>query len=290
MTMISLAFIWGAMLLLYLWLLGLAWKQGRNGKAGARRKLHPFRDPARALIERPRIYRLLLPWLEKPQAALAALHGGVCTKDGLVHWASEAFGLSLAIVLGAGLLGLAAGSPTLAALGAVVAAIVPMLRHKELKKRLDTRRRTIVLELPELLSRLLLLVNAGETVMRALERCLQRQEAAGRSHPLYAELGYALAAVKRGEPLAAALEEFGRRCAVPEAKLFATTLLVNSRRGGETFVSALRELSRTLWERRKTVARTLGEQASSRMAFPLAAVFLIIMVLVGAPSLLMMSE
>jgi len=289
MTKIAVALVWGTLLAFYIRCLLLAWKEARrSGKMKA--KLHLLYDPAKALIGRPNVYRRLLPWLEKPQIALAALHGGVCSKERLTGWAAEALGLGYAVWLGGGGLAIAADNASLAYLGAIVGALLPALRYKELKSKLERRRQTIVLELPELLSRLLLMVNAGENVMRALEKILSRQGEAARNHPLYGELASALAAVKRGEPLAAALEEFGRRCAVPEAKLFATTLLINSRRGGETFVSALRELSRTLWERRKAVARTLGEQASSRMAFPLAIIFLLIMVLVGAPSMLMMAN
>lgn len=288
MTSAILSIVWAATLILYLGLAFLAWMRRRRERPSV--KPHALRDPMRELLERPRVYRWLIPWLERPRNALAVLNGGNCTKDELLAWTSEALGLSAAVWLGAGLLGIASGGGALMGLGLFVAVLLPALRLKELRKRVELRRQTIVLELPELLNRLLLMVNAGENVLRALERCLQRQQKAAVRHPLYAELGYALAAVKRGEPLGAALEEFGRRCAVPEAKLFATTLLINSRRGGETFVTALRELSRTLWEKRKATARTLGEQASSRMAFPLAIVFLIIMVLVGAPSMLMMSH
>lgn len=288
MTKLLLAVIWGATVAGYLALILLAWKQ--SSRRGSKGSFHLLRDPVRFLIERPRIYRAAFSWLERPRVVLAALNGGICTQGMLLAWTSEALGLSAAVWLVSGLLGIAADSGTLALLGAFVAVLMPLLRLKELRKRLEQRRQAIVLELPELLSRLLLMVNAGENVLRALERSLQRQQKAGRDHPLYAELGFALAAVKRGEPLSAALEEFGRRCSVPEAKLFATTLLINSRRGGETFVSALKELSHALWEKRKATARTLGEQASSRMAFPLAIIFLIIMVLVGAPSMLMMSH
>lgn len=288
MTKIFLSAVWGITLVLYLVLVLQAKQQAK--RTGGPSKFHILRDPVRCLIERPSVYRAALPWLERPKSVLAALNGGVCSKETLLAWTSEALGLTAATWLSSGLLGLAADSGALAALGAFVAVLLPLLRLKELRKKLELRRQTIVLELPELLNRLLLMVNAGENVLRALERCLQRQRKAAKEHPLYAELGFALEAVKRGEPLGSALEEFGRRCSVPEAKLFATTLLINSRRGGETFVSALRELSRTLWEKRKATARTLGEQASSRMAFPLAVIFLIIMVLVGAPSMLMMSH
>jgi tight adherence protein C len=276
---------WFALAIGYLWMFRQAWKT-RNRSL----KWHPLFSPMSWLVERPGIYRRLRAVLLRPQAALAALHGGICTRERLIGWTAEALGLSYAVLLSAGLLGLVSGSPELFPFGAVIALLVPLLRWQELQKKLDRHRQTIVLELPELLNRLLLMVNAGENVMRALERCLQHRQGPGQmQHPLYAELKAALDAIGRGETLAAAIEEFGRRCAVPEAKMFASTLLVNARRGGETFVASLQELSRTLWERRKAVARTLGEQASSRMAFPLVLVFLLIMVLVGTPAMLSMT-
>ncbi|MBN2980067.1 type II secretion system F family protein [Cohnella algarum] len=274
--------VWSLFGLVYLLLHLQALKTARGGG-----KRNLLAAPMARLLNRPPIYRHLLGLLQRPQAALAALHGGACTRERLIGWAAEALGLSYAVFLSVGLLGIAAESPELVPFGAVVAALMPLLRWRELKEKVNRHRQSIVLELPELLNRLLLMVNAGENVMRALERCVQRQAADG--HPLYAELRSALEAMKRGETMAIAMEEFGRRCAVPEAKMFASTLLTNAKRGGETFVSSLRELSQTLWERRKAVARTLGEQASSKMAFPLVLIFLIVMVLVGTPAMFMMS-
>ena len=282
-----------ALALLYVWLLwktktwGAVLRFGRNKKKG---ELAPIAEPFRAWLELPTLYKRILPWLYRPQSHLALLHGGICSNERLAGWAAQTIGLSYLTLLLAGLLGALSGSGAeMAVLGGIVAALLPLLRAREIGKRVEERRRMIVLELPELLSRLLLLVNAGENVLRALEKCLHRRKGAAAEHPLYLELSHALESLKRGETYAWAMEEFGRRCAVPEAKLFATTVIMNSRRGGGTFVASLQELSRTLWERRKAMARTLGEQASSKMAFPLAIIFLLILVLVGAPSLLMMS-
>ncbi|MBB6674780.1 type II secretion system F family protein [Cohnella nanjingensis] len=271
----------------YAWLCLRAWRHRLNQPK--RRKKHLLFDPMEALLSLGPVWRWLVPKLQQPQSALAVLNGGVCTRDTLRRWAGEAAGYGAGALCIAALLGWLSGSPTLVGLGVVMGAVLPLLRWQELRKKLNFRRQAIVLELPELLNRLLLMVNAGENVMRALEKCQERKPGAA-PHPLYVELGAALEAAKRGEPLAVALEEFGRRCAVPEAKLFATTLLMNARRGGDLFVTALRELSRTLWERRKAAARTLGEQASSRLAFPLALIFLLIMVLVGAPSFFLMAN
>ncbi|MCD9024025.1 type II secretion system F family protein [Cohnella silvisoli] len=243
-------------------------------------------DPFVALL----LYRPLLervqPMLQRQRISLALLHGGVCDRERLLGWAAESLGLSYIVLLLSGVLAVMAGNSSLFFMGIVIACCLPVLRAKELKRKVDTRRLSIVMELPELLSRLLLMVNAGENVMRALARSIEQKQ--GDGNPLYVELSAAMERMKRGESLSVALEEMGRRCAVPEVKLFATTLLINARRGGEAFVPALRELTRQMWDKRKAIARTLGEQASSRLAFPLAIVFLLIMVLVGAPTMLMM--
>lgn len=248
--------------------------------------LRPHIDPFIALLLYRPILERVLPLLQKQRLSLALLHGGICHREMLLGWAAEGVGLSYIVLLLSGLLGIMANNSTLLLVGFFIACSLPILRAKELSSKVNKRRQAIIMELPELLSRLLLMVNAGENVMRALVRCMEQKQ--GSVHPLYVELGRAIEGLKRGESLAQVLEEMGCRCAVSEVKLFATTVLINARRGGEAFAPALRELTRQMWEKRKSIARMLGEQASSRLAFPLAVIFLLIMVLVGAPTILMM--
>jgi tight adherence protein C len=85
-----------------------------------------------------------------------------------------------------------------------------------------------------------------------------------------------------------AFENFSKRCAVQEVSIFTTTVLLNYRRGGADFVLSLRDLSRMLWEKRKAISRTHGEQASSKLVFPMVVIFLIVIVLVGTPALMML--
>ncbi len=243
-------------------------------------------DPFIVLLQYRPVLDRMQPLLQRQRLCLALLHGGICHRETLIGWAAETLGISYILLLLSGLLAMMAGNPALLAMGFFISSCLPVLRTKELSSKVNKRRQTIVMELPELLSRLLLMVNAGDNVMRALSRCVEQKQ--GDGNPLYVELNAAIEGLKRGEHLSTALEEMGRRCAVPEVKLFATTLLINARRGGEAFVPALRELTRQMWDKRKAIARTLGEQASSRLAFPLAIVFLLIMVLVGAPTMLMM--
>lgn len=70
--------------------------------------------------------------------------------------------------------------------------------------------------------------------------------------------------------------------------MFTTTVLLNYKRGGHDLTVALRNLSKDLWERRKAVSRILGEEASSKLVFPMALIFLIVIVIVAAPAMMMM--
>ncbi|XID93066.1 type II secretion system F family protein [Paenibacillaceae bacterium WGS1546] len=264
----------------YAWLAAIAWKGRKNGPVRLQA------DPFAALLLWPPAWKRAQPILDKARIPLALLGGGTCSRDMLVAWAAESVGIGYFALAAASLLAALADTPALLALGAVVGVCLPGLRAKELAGQVKRRKTSIAMELPELLSKLLLMVNAGENVMRALSRVAEQKR--GETNPLYAELNAAIESMKRGETLAAALEEMGRRCAVPEVKLFATTVLINARRGGDAFAPALRELTRQMWEKRKALARTLGEQASSRLAFPLTVIFLLIMVLVGTPAVFMM--
>lgn len=245
-----------------------------------------IRTPFIAALQYRPVLDRVEPLLQRQRLSLALLGGGVCSRETLIGWAAESLSISFIVLMLSGMIAMMSGNPALLFIGIVIACCLPLLKAKELSNKVNKRHQTIVMELPELLSKLLLMVNAGDNVLKALSRCVDQKQ--GIENPLYVELNAALEGMKRGESMSHALEEMGRRCAVPEVRLFATTLLLNARRGGEAFVPALRELTRQMWEKRKAIARTLGEQASSRLAFPLAIVFLLIMVLVGAPTMLMM--
>lgn len=173
-------------------------------------------------------------------------------------------------------------------IGLVIAVLLPIAMVKELLQKVMKREQNILLELPELLNKIILLVNAGETVQKALQQCVERKRTET-EHPLYKELIQMVYEWGNGYSFQQALERFSKRCSVQEISIFTTTVLLNYRRGGSDFVVALRELSRVLWEKRKAVSRTRGEEASTKMVFPMVMIFFIMLVLVCTPIFLMMN-
>nr|WP_210023417.1 MULTISPECIES: type II secretion system protein [unclassified Paenibacillus] len=186
------------------------------------------------------------------------------------------------------LLGWAAGGQAEMLLyGVLLAAFIPFVMYKQISNQSQKRKRQMLIELPEVLNRILLLVSAGETVPQALIRSVEGKEHTG--NPLLTELALAVHALKMNVSFSKVMEDFSKRCAMQETSLFTTTLLLNYKRGGDELMMSLQELSIALWDKRKALARTLGEEGSSKLVFPMVLIFFVVMVIVAAPAMLMMS-
>jgi tight adherence protein C len=193
------------------------------------------------------------------------------------------------MAVGFGAISIWAGSSILQA-GCAAILLYGFYRFKKLDTLVRNRHRAIVMELPELINKMILLINAGETIHQAIHRCCpSRQEAVVDDQPLQQAWQTLSRELKDNKPFIWAMEEFSRSCGVLEVSMFSTAVLLNFRRGGTDFVTALQDLSHTLWERRKATARTIGEEAAAKLVFPMVLLFCTVMVIVAAPAILMMN-
>jgi tight adherence protein C len=131
-------------------------------------------------------------------------------------------------------------------------------------------------------------VQSLEMKKRLLQSQRRKPEKAVPELPLQVEWLRMVHALDNGESFAGAIEAFSKRCAVQEVSMFATVMLLHYRKGGEQFSLALRELSFSLWEKRKATARMRGEEASSKLLFPMVGIFFLLLIAVGAPAVLLM--
>ncbi len=174
-------------------------------------------------------------------------------------------------------------------LSIIIICLTPLIWIRELDNKIKKNRQFIIIELPEFINKLTLLINAGETVQQAIVRCVE-QKKHQKDHPLYKELIKVTDDISTGYSFPVALDNLSKRCGMQEVAFFSTTVLMNYRRGGEEFVVALRELSRELWEKRKALTRTLGEETSAKLVFPMMIVFLVLMVIIATPAILLMND
>ena len=101
---------------------------------------------------------------------------------------------------------------------------------------------------------------------------------------------YALMDIKAGRPEAVAYEEFARRCRVKEVTKFVSVVVMNLRRGGSEVVPVLKAQGDECWEMRKSAARQMGEEASTKILIPMMIMFLGIVLIVATPAVLSMTS
>lgn len=241
------------------------------------------------LIDTLKIELRFRKWLYVLQGSIAMLYGAKNAQYYLKMFIVQmlsAMQLSLAVFIG---LYMFNGDVLLLLVGVCMMIAIPFLLIKDLARKVERRRRLIVMELPLFLNKLILLVNAGETVNQAIMRSIKHIEEQS-NHPFYMELSLVLKQLNNNYSFQQAMEELSRRCAVQEVSLFTNTIVLNYRRGGSELVAALRGLAHQLWMTRKNLAKTLGEEASSKLVFPLVIIFVIVIVIVGAPAVMMLES
>jgi len=170
--------------------------------------------------------------------------------------------------------------------GIILMIFVPVFLIKGLKKKFKKKQEQMIMELPVFVNKVALLINAGETVQQAIIRSMEQKQQKETSY-LYQEIRQSVHEIKNNVPFQQVLEDLSRRCGLQEVSIFTTTVLLNYRRGGDRLVTALNLLSKELWEKRKAMSRTLGEQASAKLVFPMVLIFLIVLIIIAAPAIMM---
>jgi len=228
---------------------------------------------------------ILFQRLHQKIIQIYGLKDGVhCTKMYLAQIVSVIF----TIIFGGILFGfLDGGNPDIFYAALIASPIVIYALIRELETKIKKRRESIMLDLTEFVSKLALLINAGETIQKAIIRCVQQKEDI-QSSPFYTELIEVQNEIQLNRSFAQSMEDFAKRCGVQEVSIFVASVLINYRRGGNELAESLRALSRDFWEKRKAIARTNGEQASSKLVFPMVLIFFIILMIIGFPAMKMM--
>ena len=138
-------------------------------------------------------------------------------------------------------------------------------------------------EFPDFLNKMILLLGAGMSIPRAWEKIVRESE---KATPLSRELYKSLLDIQSGNSILQAYEGFARRCRLPEINKFVTLILQNIKKGNAELVSILRVQAAECWEMRKLTAKKMGEEASTKMLFPLLLMLIAILIIVSTPAIL----
>lgn len=164
--------------------------------------------------------------------------------------------------------------------------------EKEEKQR-KVRERELLLDYSEVLSKLMIFLGAGMTVRLSMERMAsdyERGVSAGKrlKRPAYEELAYVCKRMQNGLPEGEAYREYGERCGISCYRKLSTLLEQNRKTGNKHLREMMRTEMADALEQRKSLARRLGEEAGTKLLFPLLLLLGVVMVLVMIPAMMAM--
>lgn len=168
-------------------------------------------------------------------------------------------------------------------IGASIAVVFGYYAVNRMNEKLKSREQECNAELPEIVSTMALLMNAGMTLRGAWSRV-----AMGRDDTAYQLMQQACVDMENGMPEVDAIHKFGRMSNSAEVRKFTNALAQSVERGGAELTSFLGRQSVEIWALKKQTMLQKGEEAASKLLAPTAMLFIgiIIAVLSGAIGML----
>ncbi len=173
----------------------------------------------------------------------------------------------------------------------IVAAIsIFALGDKDLTKKVEDRRRQMILEYPAFVSRLVLYMGSGMSVRAILMKFSREYKTqigeGGKKSFLYEEITKSCRELESGVPEMSVYERLGIRCGCQQYARLVTLLSQNLKKGNSEMMALLREESDKATAERMSYARKLGEEAGTKLLVPMVMMLLIVMVVIMVPAYL----
>lgn len=191
------------------------------------------------------------------------------------------------------------------ALGPVICGLLFCLQRQNEQKEKEDRQRQMMLDYPEIVNKLTLLLGAGMTVKNAWQKIVQDYERQKESQKgnqkgskkeiqresrgvryAYEEMTAAYHEMQSGVTEVESYERFGRRCGVKAYRKLAALLTQNLRKGTRGLTELLAAESAQAFEERKAAAKRRGEEAGTKLLAPMFLMLAMVLVIVIIPAFL----
>lgn len=170
-------------------------------------------------------------------------------------------------------------------IGILLALIIWFLYDQEILELNKKRQEKLLLDYPEMVQKLTLLVSAGLTVRGAFHKIVEQknQKEKGNSY-LEQEVLFTLNEIQMGINEATAYEHMGRRIGLIPYLRLGTYLSQNLKKGSRGLIEQLMKEAANTFEDRKHTARQLGEKASTKLLIPMMIMLVIVLVITMYPA------
>ena len=237
----------------------------------------PFRLEKPELTQKEQVEKELLDWIEKEQQSegkevfsLPKTLGGLQTQ-----WIEKKEFLSLKIL----------------ALEGISLVLLVYARKKEEENRIIKRREKTELQYPEVVSQLLILLEAGMTTRQAWHRiAYQYKEKQKKKLVEASEVYESIVQLDRllceGEKESTVYEGFAMQMDSMCYRRLVRLLVNNLEKGSRDICNQLSMESKQAYEQRILLAKKIGEEASTKMLIPMMLMMVLVMVIVMAPAVM----
>lgn len=171
-------------------------------------------------------------------------------------------------------------------LGIILAGLFVIQKRNSLQEQMKQRKKLLSQEYSYLINQILLFTSAGATIQGAIERIILQYEKLNRTEqPLYRELIQLKNEIHTGVSGEQAYYHFGRRVGILSYIKLSSLLTQQLKKGGGGIAEQLEQEEHDAFEKRKETARKYGEEAGTKLLFPMILLMIISMVLVMYPAL-----
>lgn len=186
------------------------------------------------------------------------------------------------------------GSGVVIILGLLVSISLFFLKDNDLKKELKEREHQLMVDYPEIVSKLLLYHSAGLSVKTAIEKIVSGYQEDKKTSPkiyryAYEELEVALIKMKSGVSETTAICEYGKRCGLHCYIKLSGIIEQNIRRGTSALTIVLKNELESSMTEKKNVMLKEGGKISTKLMGPMIIMLVIAIAIIMIPAFMSMN-
>lgn len=187
---------------------------------------------------------------------------------------------------------------SLLAVTGLAVVFVYLQMDQEVHKKAEMRKNRLLLEYPDFMWKMTMLLGAGMSIKSAFTRIsneyLREKEEVSRNAPrkkreiryVYEEITYTCYEMQSGIPEAKAYERFGRRCQLPEYIRIGNVLSQNLKKGARGLTALLEKEAEVSLNDRKNHARKIGERVGTKLLMPMVLMLTVVLAVLMVPAFL----
>lgn len=176
-------------------------------------------------------------------------------------------------------------------LGILIAMLLPALEYEKRQEQKKKREEQLLQEYPEMISKFVLLLGAGMTVLGAWNKItdmylVARKDGKTLRNEIYEEMLITRHEIESGRGEIRAYEAFGERCALPRFRKFTNYLVQNMKKGSVRICELLEKEAQEVFGERRNRVRRYGEEATTKLLLPMLLMLGIVIFIIMVPAII----